>query len=166
MWNMRQLALVGAIMTVGIVTGALYTSMTDVKQTLTISDGKPTVEDKLAMANRAIEMVKADPKTAAITNVGGAIFYSKVSESTQYNIVLVNGTQGSSHGTNVVISGNTFLIEHVDTSKDNTSYSAFVTIRYPDDSGYAITVNLSEGIVEEAKKAVWENDGKVFRLMP
>lgn len=148
MGKMREYALIGVIMIVGVLAGAVYVHAVGGQPKLTLSDGMPkTQEERLALENQAIELALADPRIKPLANVTGVKIFSTFGMC--FKIIFDN---------NVTQTGN-FKLDW------DQKYRALVTIRYPDDTGYGVDVNITDKVVGEPKQAVWE-EGKYFKYLP
>ncbi len=98
-----------------------------------------SVDDRIALENMAIEIALADPRVKPLFEGKECTiqaFYKK-----------------------------TFQLKFVDNNTE-TFYAqwdgqdrASVQIRYPDNNGYWIEVNITNRIVDEPRKVVWEDKG-------
>ena len=149
MGKMREYALIGVIMIVGVLAGAVYVHAVGGQAKLTLSDGMPkTQEERLALENQAIELALADPKIKPLTDVTGVKIFSTFYMN--FKIVVTNETtEGPGKDLKIVWDG---------------KYTALVTIRYLDDTGYGVDVNITDKVVGEPKQAVWE-EGKYFKYL-
>lgn len=149
MGKSHELVLIGIVMVVGILAGTLYVHAAGTQPRLSLSDGAlKTPEERVAMENRAIDIALSDPRVGKLANVTGARIFSGFYMNFQV-FWDNNVTQTGGYGMDW-----------------DQKYRAFVTIRYPDDTGYGIHVNITDGIVDEPVKALWKNDGRDFYLIP
>jgi hypothetical protein len=147
---MREYALIGVIMIVGVLAGAVYVHAVGGQPKLTLSDGQPkTQEERIALENQAIELALADSRIKQLANVSGVKIFSTF--YMQFKIVYTNET---TEGPGWI---KDFKIDW------DGKYRALVTIRYPDDTGYGVDVNITDKVVGEPKQAVW---GKYFKYLP
>ena len=150
MSKMREYALIGVIMIVGVLAGAVYVHAVGGQPKLTLSDGQPkTQEERIALENQAIELALADSRIKQLANVSGVKIFSTF--YMQFKIVYTNET---TEGPGWI---KDFKIDW------DGKYRALVTIRYPDDTGYGVDVNITDKVVGEPKQAVW---GKYFKYLP
>ena len=150
--KMREYALIGVIMIVGVLAGAVYVHAVGGQPKLTLSDGQPkTQEERIALENQAIELALADSRIKQLANVSGVKIFS-----TSYMQVKIVYTNETTEGPGWV---KDFKIDW------DGKYRALVTIRYPDDTGYSIQVNITDRVIDEPKRAVWE-EGKYFIYLP
>ena len=144
----REYAIIGIAVILSVLTGAVYASQVGGQFTvINVSEGMPdTVEERAALEKEAIEIALADPRIKPLTEGKEARILS---------------TLKPLH----------FTLKYVD-NKTETYYaqwdgknSALVTIRYPDDTGYGFEVNITDRVVGEPRRAIWE-EGKYFRYEP
>jgi hypothetical protein len=146
---MREYALIGVIMIVGVLAGAVYIHAVGGQPKLTLSDGMPkTQEERPALENQAIELALADSRIKQLANVSSIKIFSTFYMN--FKIVYTNETtEGPGKDLKIDWDG---------------KYRALVTIRYPDDTGYGVDVNITDKVVGEPKQAVWE-EGKYFKYL-
>jgi len=150
--KMRENALIGVIMIVGVLAGAVYVHAVGGQPKLTLSDGYPeTQEERMALENEAIQIALSDPRVKPLTDGREVRIFS-----TYY-------TQGKIIYTNETTEGPGWV---KDFKFDwDGKYRAVVTIRYPDNTGYSIQVNITDKMVEEPKRVIWV-EGHFFKYLP
>jgi hypothetical protein len=141
MGKMREYVLIGVIMIIGVLAGTVYVHAVGGQRQLTLSEGQPeTVEERVSLENQAIELALADPRIKPLANVSGikifSVFYMN------FQIIWDN---------NVTQPGKYNL-------DWDQKYRATVWIRYPDDTGYSVDVNITDKLVGEPKHVVWEGN--------
>jgi hypothetical protein len=138
---MREYALIGAIMIMGVLAGTVYVYAVGGQQYLTLNEGAPkTAEERIALENQAIELALADPRIQSLTNVSGVKIFSVF--TMHFQVIWDN---------NVTQSGK-------DTVDWDQKYRATVWIRYPDNTGYSVDVNITDKLVGEPTHVVWEGN--------
>ena len=148
MGKMRENALIGVIMIVGVLAGAVYVHAVGGQPKLTLSDGMlKTQEKRLALENQAIELALADSRIKTLADVSGA---------------KINATLGMNY--KISFDDNSTRTGYYTLEWDG-KYRALVTIKYPDNTGYGVDVNITDKLVGEPKRAVWE-EGKYFKYLP
>jgi len=151
MQRLREYTLIGAVIILGVILGTVYVQAAGDQATLTLSEGEPKSEtERIALENEAIEIALADPRVKLLVE-GKTVkifstFYMK------FQVVFDNETL-------CPIECSLFHLEW------DQKYRAFVSIRYADDTGYGIDVNITDKIVNEPQRAVWK-EGKYFKLLP
>ncbi len=139
-------------MVLGVILGAAYVRAAGDQTTLTLSEGTPhTVEDRVALENEAIEIALSDPRVKPLV------------EGKEVKIFSTYYTQGKLVYTNETTEGPGW-IKDFEFAWDG-KYRALVTIRYPDDTGYSIHVDITGRMVEEPRKAYWKG-GNFYLLTP
>ena len=152
--KIREYVLIGAIMIVGVLAGTVYVHAVGGQQYLTLIEGSPkTVEDRVALENQATELALADPRIQSLANVSGvrifAVFtmnFQVIWDQVTINGVLVNVTQSGKY-----------------TLDWDQKYRATVWIRYPDNTGYGVDVNITDKLVGDPKPVVWVGEDVYFR---
>jgi hypothetical protein len=137
----RHYALIGTMIILGVLAGVVYASKVDTRpEVLTVGDPiLRTVEERAAYENEAIEIALADPRVKPLV------------EGREVTIRAVFGTL--------------FEFKFYENSTDryfaqwDGKYRASVYLRYPDDTGYGIEVNITDLIVGEPRKVVWGEKG-------
>ncbi len=152
MSKIRELAVIGTVMIIGVLSGALYVHAIGAQPTIVVGDGQQVdTEKRLDLLNQAIEMVLSNPRTSKLSNITGVKIFSSM-----YTIFQVEFDHNDT--------------EHAGASYITTTwdgkYRAEVTLRYPDDTGYDIHVNITDGVIGDPVKAVWEDGGKIFKQLP
>lgn len=149
MHRLREYTLIGAMMVLGVILGIMYVHAAGGQATLTLSDGEPkSVEERVALENEAIQIALADPRVKPLVDGKEVRIFS-----TLY-------TQGKLVYTNETMEGPGWI---KDFKFDwDGKYRALITIRYPDDTGYGINVNITDRMVEEPKKAYWKGEHFYF----
>lgn len=147
MSNIRLYALIGAIMIVGVLAGVVYASNVGGQATiLKLSDGEPkSVEERIAFENEAIQIAIADPRVKPLVEGREVIIQAVFHMNFQLKFV-DNSTE-------------TFYAQW------DGKHRASVHIRYPDDTGYWIEVNITDKIVDEPRGVVWGDRG-TFKFVP
>ena len=150
MRKLRELTLIGAIMAVGVLAG-LYVHASGSQYIISVSDwGLKTPEERVALENQAIDLALSDSRVSKLANVTGvrilSTFYTNFSLVFNKNDTLSPGAS------------------YITTTWDG-KYRALVTIQYKDDTGYGVDVNITDKVVGAPVKAVWEDGGKVFKLL-
>jgi hypothetical protein len=141
MGKTREGLLIGAIMILGVLAGTVYVHAVGGQQSLTLSEGEPkTAEERVALENQAIELALADPRIQPLANVSGVKIFSVFHMNFQ-----------------VVFDNNATQSGKFNASWDQ-KYRATVWIRYTDNSGYSVDVNITDKLVEEPVHVVWEGN--------
>ena len=147
MGKMRENALIGVIMIVGVLAGAVYVHAVGGQTTLTLSAYEiKIVVHSQALENQAIELALADSRIKTLADVSGA---------------KINATLGM---IKISFDSNSTRTGYCTVEWDG-KYRALVTIKYPDNTGYGVDVNVTDKLVGEPKRAVWE-EGKYFKYLP
>lgn len=147
--RLREYSTIGALMILGVLLGSAYVSAAGGQHTLTLSEGSPlTVEDRVAFENEAIEIALSDPRIKALTEGKTAMIFSSFYRT--FHVVDDNAT-------------NSFGCRRFHFEWDQ-KYRALVTIRYPDDTGYGVGINITDREVGEPRRAIWE-EGKYFKYL-
>jgi len=147
MGRIRETALVGAIMIVGILAGVLYVHTVGGQTRLSLSDGLlKTPEERIAMENQAIEIALSDPRVKPLVEGKEVRILSSFYIIGKLIPVYENGTVGD---------GGT-----------DGKYRAQVHLIYPDNTGYVIDVNITDKAVGEPLRGILEDGGKIFKLIP
>ncbi len=146
--KVRNYALIGVVVILGVLAGAVYASKVGREVTvLNMREGLPdSAEARLALENEAIEIALADPRVKPLT------------EGKEFTVSALLKLQ--------------FSLKFVD-NQTETYYAqwdgknrALVIIRYPDDTGYAFDVNITDRLVGEPRRVAWEDGGKSFKYLP
>ena len=144
--KIREYALIGAIMIIGVLAGTVYVHAVGGQQILTLSEGAPkTAEERIALENQAIELALTDPKIQPLANVSGVKIFSVF--TMHFQVIWDN---------NVTQSGK-------DVVDWDQKYRATVWMRYPDNTGYSVDVNITDKLVGEPKLVVWVGEDVYFR---
>ena len=146
MKNLREYSLIGALMVLGAVLGVVYASTYGPGTSLTLADTPITVEDRMAFENMAIEIALSDPRVKELTEGKTVMIFAsfyRTFHAVDDNVTTQDG-------------GKLFHFEW------DQKYRALVTIRYDDDTGYGVYINITDEEVGEPWRAVWE-DGKYFK---
>ena len=150
MHRLREYTLIGAMMVLGVILGAVYVHAAGGQATLTLSEGTPkTVEDRMALENEAIEIALSNPRVKPLTEGKTVRIFSTFYMT--FHAVFDNETLSP-------VKGKLFHYEW------DQKYRALVTIRYTDDTGYGIDVNITDKVVGEPQRAIWE-EGKYFKYL-
>jgi hypothetical protein len=150
--RLREYTLIGAMMVLGVILGTVYVQAAGGQATLTLSDGEPkSAEDRMALENEAIEIALSDPRVKPLTEGKTVRIFS-----TFYMTFHVEFIEKVPWG-----SAWRETFQYVWDGK----YRALVTLRYPDDTGYGVDVNITDRVVGEPQRAVWE-EGKYYKLLP
>jgi hypothetical protein len=145
MHRLREYTLIGAVMVLGVILGTVYVHAAGSQVTLTLSEGELTsVEERVAQENKAIQIALADPRVKPLV------------EGKEVRIFSTFYTQGKLVYTNETT-------EEPGWIKDfkfgwDGKYRALVTIRYLDDTGYSIHVDITDRVVEEPRKVYWKGE--------
>lgn len=141
MGKTREGLLIGVIMIIGVLAGTVYVYAVGGQQSLTLSEGEPkTTEERVALENQAIELALADPRIQPLADVSGVKIFSVF--HIDYQIVFDN---------NATQSGTFNAVW-------DQKYRATVWIRYPDNTGYNVEVNITDKLVGEPDHVVWEGN--------
>lgn len=139
--KMKEYALIGAVMIIGVLAGTVYVHAVGSQQYLTLIEGAPkTAGERIALENQAIELALADPRIQPLANVSGVKIFSVF--TMHFQIIFDN---------NVTQSGK-------DTVDWDQKYRATVWIRYTDNSGYSVDVNITDKLVGEPVHVVWKGN--------
>jgi hypothetical protein len=150
MHRLREYTLIGTMMVLGVILGTAYVHTAGGQATLTLSEGTPhTVEDRVALENEAIEIALSDPRLKPLTEGKTVRIFSTFYMT--FHVVFDNETLSP-------VKGKLFHYEW------DQKYRALVTIRYTDDTGYGIDVNITDKAVGEPQRAIWE-EGKYFKYL-
>jgi 3-isopropylmalate dehydratase small subunit len=146
--NLRKFIPVIAVIAIGIATGLVYVHALDGQKTYQFFEVniKPT-ERNQTLEKQAIALALADSRIKPLANVSGAQISATVGQN--YQIIFDN---------NSTKTGNCTAIW-------DGKYTALVTIKYPDNSGYGVEVNITDKIVGDPKKGVWD-EGNYFKYLP
>ena len=152
MHRLREYTFIGAMMVLGVILGMVYVNAAGSQATLTVSEGEVTsVEERIALENEAIQIALVDPRVKPLV------------EGKEVKIFSTYYTQGRLVYTNETTEGPGW-IKDFEFAWDG-KYRALVTIRYPDDTGYSIHVDITGRMVEEPRKAYWKG-GNFYVLTP
>jgi hypothetical protein len=144
MHRLREYTLIGAMMVLGVILGTVYVHTAGGQTTLTLREGTPkTVEDRTALENEAIEIALSDPRVKPLTEGKTVRIFSTFYMT--FHAVFDNETLSP-------VKGKLFHYEW------DQKYRALVTIRYTDDTGYSIHVDITDKIVEEPRKVYWKGE--------
>ncbi len=144
----RLYAIIGVIMIAGVLAGAVYASRVGGQVTvLNASDGipGPSVDERVALENEAIQIALDDPRVKPLVE-GKEVIIQAVFK-THFQLKFVDN------------STETFYAQW------DGKYRTNVYLRYPDNTGYSIEVNITDKIVDEPRAVIW-GDGGIFKFAP
>ncbi len=146
MTKIREYALIAVIMIMGVLAGAVYVHAVGGQQQLTLSEGQPKTQDeRIALENQAIELALGDPRIKPLANVSGVKIFSVF--TMHFQVIWDN---------NVTQSGK-------DVVDWDQKYRATVWMRYPDNTGYSVDVNITDKLVGDPQHVVWEGNDVYLR---
>jgi len=157
--RLREYTLIGAMMVLGVILGTVYVYAAGGQATVTLSDGELKISElKVFLEGEAIENEVIKNEAIQIALADSRV--KPLVEGKEVRIFSNLYIRGKVVYTNETTEGPGW-VKDIRFDWDG-KHRALVTLRYPDNTGYSINVNITDRIVEDPRKGYWTGEDFYF----